>query len=409
MITNTTNTMTRYFLICAWSVMIAVPVVAQKPNEALLRAKAAMQQQQYAKATQEILTVPDHERTPAMYLVLGESAYFSGNYGEAISVFESDRVKNLPEAQLYAARACAMTDQPARAAAYLQKYLEQREKLSESELQLDPALEKMERSREWRMLWQKEWYNAAEQQAAEAMTLVRRKKYAEALEVIDKALANRSSSGKLYAVRAKVYEAMESYEPALESYQSAIQLRGNDPALHAGASEMAVRLKKYELALEHAQRAVRLDPYRLEGYLQRAAVYRLLKQYEEAHKDIDFYFTYLPADTKALYQMGLTETEAGRPLSGIEYFTLLIERDKTSAEYFAARAAACIKAGRYGQADDDLAQALDLNPRLPDAWLQKGIALQQMDDAGEACHCWQKAMLLGSREAATYIYKYCAR
>jgi Flp pilus assembly protein TadD len=86
---------------------------------------------------------------------------------------------------------------------------------------------------------------------------------------------------------------------------------------------------------------------------------------------------------------------------------MLIEQDKTAAEYFTARAAASLKAGNHLSADDDLAQALDLNPKSPEIWLQKGIALHQADKSEEACHCWNKAMQLGSKEAGGYIHKYC--
>jgi tetratricopeptide (TPR) repeat protein len=377
----------------------------QKLNEAFLRAKAAMLLQQYTVAEQEILSIPEQERIPAMSFALGESYYFSGQYAKAIRQFESGKIT--PEAQLYTARAYAMLSQPAQAVEYLQKYLRQRDKLSESELELDAALQKAEHSKEWRVLWEKEWYNAAERKASEATTLLKRKKYTEALAIIEENIKKNASAG-WWILRAQVYTAMEQDEPALESYRTAIQLR-NNPAGYLDAAVIAARLQKYELALEYIQNAVKLDPYRLDAYLQRANMLRMNKQYDEARKDINFYFTYFPADDQAFYQMGVTETESGNPLSGIEYLSKLLDRDKSRPEYFAARAKAYIKTDNYEQANDDLAQALDLNPRSPEVWLQKGIALHQTNDFEGACHCWQKAMNLGSKEAGGYIFKYCGK
>ncbi|MDR1666699.1 MAG: tetratricopeptide repeat protein [Bacteroidales bacterium] len=394
---------------CLLSIVCIVPLHAQKLDEAFLHASAAMQQQAYSLAVREILSVPEKERTPAMLFALGECYYHSGQYDEATAVFELPQLRDSPEAQLYVARVYAIGAQPEKAAGYLQKYLSQRDKLSEWELQLDPALEKMERSKEWRILWEKQWYTRTEQKAAEVAALIKRKKYADALVIANEALAGEKTSGKLYALRARAYEGLEQYEPALESYRNAIQLRGTSPEYYTAAASVAVYLKKYAEALDYMQHAVRLAPYRLDAYLQRASVFRLNKQYEEARKDIRFYFTYFPMDNKALYQMGLAETEAGNPLSAIDYLTMLIDRDKTVAAYFTARAAAFIKAGNYRQADEDLSQALDLDPRSSETWLQKGIALYQEDDVEEACHCWQKALTLGSREAASHIYKYCGR
>ncbi len=375
-----------------------------------MRAKAAMSQKQYAEAGREILSVPESERTAAMYVTLGESCYLAGKYDEAVRYFETAAgMKTTPEAELYAARAYAEMSQPAKAVEQLQKYLGQREKLSESELQLDPALEKIEHSKEWKTLWSKNYYSAADQKIANAAVLVKRKKYTDALNIIDVEIANRSSSAELYALRAKVYKAMEQYEPASESYRTATRLRNNNSEYFAESAELAARLKKYDAAIEDINRAVRLDPYCLELYLQRAGILRMAKRYDEARADVNFYFTYLPSDTKALYQMGMAETDAGNTSTGIEYFNMLIDKDKATHDYYMARAGAYLKAGDYKTADSDLSQALDLNPVSPEAWYQKGVALYRLDKAEDACYYWRKALDAGKKEAAEYIYKHCAK
>jgi tetratricopeptide (TPR) repeat protein len=397
----------RLIYVCLLSASCLFSLHGQKLNEAFLRGVAAMCRQEYVSATAEILSVPEKDRTSAMTFALGECYYHAMQYDEALAVFTSSLLRDKAEAQLYAARVYAVTGHPDRATEYLQKYLSHRDKLPEWELELDPALEKMGRSKEWRMLWERQWYTVAERKAGEAAALIRRKKYAEALAVADEALVAEKNAGRLYALRAQAYEGLGQYEPALESYRNAIRLSSTTSEYYSAAAAVAVRLKKYDVALDYIRQAVRLTPYRLDVYLQRASVLRLAGQYEEARKDIRFYSTYFPADHKALYEMGLAETKAGNPLSAIDCLTVLIERDNTSSAYFAARAAAFIEAGNYRRADEDLSQALDLDPRSPEIWLQKGVALYREDDAEEACHCWKKALGLGSREAANYIYKYC--
>jgi len=258
-------------------------------------------------------------------------------------------------------------------------------------------------------LWSKEWYNAADRKAAEAAVLLKRKRYTEALGIIDVEIANRTSSARFYALRAKVYEAMEQFEPAYESAQTAIRMRNNNPEYFTDAASIAVQVKKYDVALNNINQAIRFDPYQLDLYLQRAAILRMNNRYDDARNDINFYFAYLPADTKALYQMGMAETDAGNPWAAIEYFTILIDRDQTTPDYYLARANAGIKANNYTLAGNDLAQALDLNPALPEAWHKKGIVSQHENKPKDACYYWRKAFELGSREAAEYIYKYCIK
>ena len=396
--------------ICVICVLFILPVNAQRLNETYLQAKADMFLEQYAEAGQKILSIAAGERTSQMYLTLGESFYKTGKYSESVRFFvSSDSVRTNPEATLYAARAFAMMQQPAKAAEWLQKYLSQRDKLSEAELTLDPAFAKIEHSREWKTLWNKEWYNAAERKIAEAAVLLKRKRYTEALGIIDAEIANRSSSARLYALRAKLYEAMEQFEPAHESAQTAIRMRNNNPVYFADAANMAVQVKKFDVALDNINQAIRFDPYQLDLYLQRAAIMRMNNRYDDARNDINFYFAYLPNDTKALYQMGMAETEAGNPWAGIEYFNMLIEKDNTTPDYYLARATAGIKANNYTLAGDDLSQVLDLNPAISEAWHKKGVVLQRENKPEDACYYWRKAFELGSREAGEYIYKYCIK
>jgi tetratricopeptide (TPR) repeat protein len=387
-----------------------LPAKAQKLNETYLQAKADMIREQYAEAGRKILSIPAAERISPMYLTLGESYYLAGRYPDAARTFAvADSMKADPEAKLYAARAYAMMSQPAEATEWLQKYLGLHDKLSEGELGLDPAFAKIEHSREWKALWSKEWYNAAERKSAEAAVFIKRKKYTEALGIIDVEIANRTLPARFYALRAKVYEAMEQYDPAYESVQTAIRMRNNSAEYYTDAAGIAVRVKKYDAALDNINRAIRYDPYQLDLYLQRAAILRMNKRYDDARNDLNFYFKYLPADTRALYQMGMAETDAGNPLAGIEYFTMLIDKDRTKPDYFMARANAGIKANNYEMAGDDLSQALDLNPALPEAWCKKGIVLQQEGKLEDACYYWKTALGKGSTEAAEYIYKHCAR
>ena len=382
---------------------------AQRLNEMYLHAQADMLRERYAEAGQRILSIPIRERSSAMYFTLGESFYFAGDYAESARYFAAaDSARSNPEALLYAARAHAMMQQPAQSVEWLQKYLSQRDKLAESDLLLDPVFEKIERSREWRELWNRDWYNAADRREAEATLLLKRNRHIDALSIIDAEIA-RSSTARFHALRAKVYETMEQFEPAHESAQTAVRLRTNNPEYFVNAANIAVLAMKFDVALENINRAIRLEPYQLELYLQRADILRMNQRYDEARNDINFYFKYLPDDTNAIFKMGMAETDAGNHLAGIEYFTRLIDNDKTSPEYFIARANARIKSNDYAQANFDLSQALDLDPMLPEAWHKKGITLHQENKLEDACYYWRRALGMGQREAAEFIYRFCIR
>ena len=386
-------------------------VKGQQLNETYLYAKADMMLEQYSEAGQKILSIPVRERTSAMYLTLGESYYHTGDYANSARFFAvADSVSSNPEAQLSAARSYAMMREPAKAVEWLQRYLLQRDKISESEISLDPAFENIERSREWRDLWNsREWYSVAERREEEVAALIRRNRHTDALIILDAEIANRTSSSRFYVLRAKVYEAMEQYAPAHENAQTAIRMRSTVPEYLADAANIAVHAQRYDIALENINRAVRLDPYNLNLYLQRANILRLNRRFDDARNDLNFYFKYLPEDKNALFQMGMTETDAGNPFVGIQYFNRLIDRDKSSPDFFMARARAHFMSNNLALADHDISQSLDLNPTLPEALHNKGIILHRENKLEDACHFWRRALGMGYRESADFIYRHCIR
>ena len=386
-----------------------LPVNGQQVlNETYLHAKADMIREEFSQAGEKILSIPEGERTADMYLTLGKSFYYSGNFEEAANYFEfSEKIRSNPETQLYAARTHAMIQQSGNAVEWLLKYLSQRDKLSESELTLDPAFSKIERSREWRNMWEsREWYTVADRREAEATILLRRNRHIDALTVIDAEIA-RGASARFHALRAKAYEAMGEYQPAHESAQNAIRMRNNSVEYLAHAAKMAANVDRFDVALENINRAIRIEPYMLDLYLQRAYIFRKNQKFDDARNDINFYFKYLPHEPRAMFQMGLTETDAGNHWEGIEYFTVLIDNDQTSPEYFIARARALINVNDFADAGFDLSQALDLNPELPEAWHNQGIVLHRELQLEDACHYWRRALQMGHRESAEYIYRFC--
>jgi tetratricopeptide (TPR) repeat protein len=398
---------TKNGLILIFCILSPMILNAQRLNDLYLQARADMLMERYEDATEKILSIPKRERTAQMYFTLGESSYASGKYAQSARYFESsDSIRTNPEATLYAARAYAMLEQAVKSVELLQKYLPARDKILESEINLDPAFAKIERSRQWRDLWDREWYTAADRLYAQATILLRRGRHSEALDIID-AEIRRAATARFYALRAKVYQDMEQYSAAHQSAQTAVSMRTNYVTYFVDAATIAVNAKRYETALENINRAVRLEPYKLELYLQRASILRLNEQYDEARDDINFYFKYLPGDAKAIFQMGKAETEAGNPHLGIEYFTLLIENDNSSTDYFMARAEAGMRSSNFKLAHHDLSQVLDLNPSLPEAWHKKGVVLNLENQREDACFYWRRALQLGHREASDFIYRHC--
>jgi hypothetical protein len=51
--------------------------------------------------------------------------------------------------------------------------------------------------------------------------------------------------------------------------------------------------------------------------------------------------------------------------------------------------------------------ALDLDPKNPDAYFNKGLARFYINDAKGACYDWQRAARLGSTKAIEMLNTHC--
>lgn len=93
-----------------------------------------------------------------------------------------------------------------------------------------------------------------------------------------------------------------------------------------------------------------------------------------------------------LLQRGYDAIEDGRPEVAIEHFTALIDHAPNFAEAYHGRATAYYLTGRYGPALDDLAHALDLNPRHFGAMRGFAVMLEELGRPEEALEVYKAAL-----------------
>ena len=61
----------------------------------------------------------------------------------------------------------------------------------------------------------------------------------------------------------------------------------------------------------------------------------------------------------------------------------------------------------YEKAIDDFSMALDLNPKIAQTYLSRGIARLNTNDSEGACRDFNKSFSLGNRAAYEWIQKNC--
>lgn len=105
------------------------------------------------------------------------------------------------------------------------------------------------------------------------------------------------------------------------------------------------------------------------------------------------------ASADLLLKRGLDALKAGKIDAAIEHLTALTDHAPDFAEGWHARASAYYRAGLYGPALEDLAQALRLNPNHFDAIQGLGAVFEQLGDPKRAWEAYSQVLAIHPHHA----------
>jgi arylsulfatase A-like enzyme/Flp pilus assembly protein TadD len=97
-------------------------------------------------------------------------------------------------------------------------------------------------------------------------------------------------------------------------------------------------------------------------------------------------------DPQSLNAYALALSEAGHQKEAAAVLTKLLENDPDDPKAYEQLGLVELRQNRWPQARDRSRQALKLNPKLPLAWNDLGVALFQLGDKAEGLDAWQKAV-----------------
>ncbi len=289
---------------------------------------------------------------------------------------------------------------------YLKKHLESKYKLSQADIKLDPAFSKLENSKEWKALWQQEWYNKYDDAAAEAAFMIKNKEYTEAINVVSTILKQHEKKHELLAIRAHAYYQMASYKNALSDYNSAIEIRRKQEYVKA-RGDVNIQLADYESAVKDYSLAIRLDSSDLPMYLKRAEALRQQGKYTEALQDIALYTTYFEFSEQAIFIAAQILFDKGEYLWALSKINKILEKNKSNPEFFIFRANTYLKTNMLKQAIRDYGMALDIDHTSTEVWVKRGQARLAAGDKNGACHDFSTAMRMNNKEAQQLLQQHC--
>ena len=397
------NKILKYSLL--FFLIFPVSIYAQK--NLYLQAKINFEQNKYNLAANELQQYENNFHNDINALVLSGKIYIElKQYDRAITNLLNVSSKKNPEINLLLARAYAGKKDVQNAIFSLDKYLKQKNKLSEDKLTAFPEFGNIADTQEWQNLWANNRYSKKEMMIINAKYFYELGKYNQAENVLNNFVIKYGAQPEVLFIKAKISIVHNNYKDALSYLEKAVLLSDNVKYLNAKA-ELEYSLKKYSKALKSYNEALQKDSLNLALYKGRSLVYSAINEPDKAMSDMQKYLLYYPDNELAIKQYAQIAFVGKDYLTAIRNYSKLIEKHPEKTEYFKLRAEAYMKTHTYAYAVKDYSMALDLYPRDAEIYYQKGIAHFKLKQIDKACSAWKHAAKYGNEKSKQLIYKYC--
>ena len=187
-----------------------------------------------------------------------------------------------------------------------------------------------------------------------------------------------------YLQRALSYIELKKPDEALVDLNHLIKQPGVDAASKSQAytarAEISRDQNNLDSALADFSAAIRLAPDGAQPYYERGQIYMAQAEYDKALKDMKQVASIAPAFNTTYYYLGVLNNQTQQYADAIKSFNTYIKAKADDYQAYAGRANAYIQQEQYEQALPDLNQALKLEPRAANLYIQRGLVQQKLGD-----------------------------
>lgn len=397
-------------ILLVFAIFLSVGLQAQQMPEAWYRSLAAYNSGEYNLALQWIDScIAKKGNNPLFWARRGEVLFSSGDTENALkALLKAEKLK--PNSASYTlSKLYSLKGDTASCFLWLKNYLTTGDKVSEGTIKLEPAFKSVEQTKQWKQIWDKDWYSVSEKLIFDAEYSLSNQNWEEAIDLLNPRLKGNNSRPQLIFLRGKAYSGLGSYNTAIEDFSIAIKRNKKNHTYLAERSKAYLAIEKYGYAIDDASKAIELSGGDPIYFLIRSDAYYKNKQYNQAFDDLNFYLSFYPSNADASFQFAVIAIEAGRYVDALFSLGKLIKYNPSESKYYYYRGLAYLKSGNYSVAEIDFNTTISKGYKLPDSYYQRGITRLNLGKKDEACSDLEIAAKNGNFSAQELFYKNCKK
>jgi len=196
------------------------------------------------------------------------------------------------------------------------------------------------------------------------------------------------------------------WQNSINLFTDLVKKYPNQSHAHFVLAKNLVDVPDLNAALTSINKAIELDPKVAESYFYRGNIYYAQQNYEAALNDYLKAVELNPNYSEAYYNIGVTYNTTNKFQESIEPLTKAISIVPNEYMY-QTRASSFFNLHKLQEAVDDYTKAIALNPKLAQAYFNRGATYQNMQQTSNACADWKTASGLGFSKADEMLNAYC--
>ncbi|MEA3449350.1 MAG: hypothetical protein U9Q98_13020 [Bacteroidota bacterium] len=306
----------------------------------------------------------------------------------------------------YAALFYAQHNEPQKSMQMLAGHIKSSERKLRGNIRSEKTFDPIKSSSVWRHFWIQDHYRKCDLTYEAALNFYHDGDYNWALEELNPLLSQYPSNHKYLYLAALLYDEMGNQRLAMNYIKKATEASPRTVSYHASAARLYRKNNNIRQSVDAAEKTLKLAPWVPDYYLLAAKSFITGKQYNTAVETLTSYCSAF-SDTEGWYLMAKAKFHQKNYHDVIRWMNKALESDKSNHAYFTLRGDAFLETRSYQNAFYDYAMALDIEPNLPQVYINYGLARYEAGDTEGACYQWRKALHYKHPEANDYLYRYC--
>lgn len=396
------------FALVTQQLILSIVGYSQKMPTAYYRAQAALEQNDIKNALRWadscITTKPIRYH---YYLIKGQALLKANRYQEAIDNFLQAEKQRSGIASYQLARTYCIIGDSAKCTEWTRKNLQSPFREPESQYLLNSDFNLAQNIKDWKYLWQTDWYSAIEKDLFHAKYLIKSQHFDEAIELLNKRIKSNKTRANLFEQRGLAHLGAGNYLLALRDFENAQKRNKRNYAYLALQAQANFYLNRHENALKVIEQAIDKAGENPEYLLIKAQILAKLNRWTQAYEIIKKYLEFFPNNLNANMQLAISAYNCGFYNDALLAIAKMLKFTPDNPDLLLLRGKIYLKTDQPRQAIIDFEKVISQNYNIAEAYLLKGLALLKEGEREEACKCFSISGSLGNIDAQSLLYNTC--